>query len=491
MTSGDIAASTRSGVVWSTLAFLGTKVLSIASIAVLARLLTPDDFGVVAAIVVFVGFVELGGDLGMRSTVVYEQEEGISHRVQTAFTINVALILTLTTIGILAAGPVSAFFGLEDDVWLFRLACLAMPLRAFGNIADSLLLRELAFKKRILPELANSTVKAGVSIGLAAFAGWTVSAMVAGILAGNLVWSATQWRLTGFRPTFAFDRTVARSMVSYGGMAAVLDIVAALSNRLDAIVIGRLLGERALGLYNVASRVPELAIDSVSWTVSRVAFPALSRTRRDSPLSVGEVALGLVRYQALYALPVAAGAAVLAEPLLVVMFGEVWGQGAGVLAALAVMAAARAVSFPVGDVFKAMGRQGVLVLLNVVQLPLFLAALLVVGYEGITAVAWLRAGVTVAFSLTLALAARRVADIHLRDLARASVPAVLAAAGVLAGAGAVRLAIPDGALLPLLAGTAAGGAGGLLMLVVFARGALRDAVALVSRRGSAPETAAG
>jgi lipopolysaccharide exporter len=471
--NSSTGASTRSGVVWSSVAFAGTKILSFASTAVLARLLTPDDFGVVAAVLVFIGFIELGGDLGMRSTVVYEQEQGISRRVQTAFTVNLVLIAILTALGILLAAPVAAFFGMADDVGLSRLACLAMPLRAFGNIADSLLLRELAFKQRIVPEVGSSLVKAVVSIVMA-IAGMEATSLVVGVLAGNLVWSAMQWGLTGFRPTFGFDRAIARSMASYGGMAALLEILSVLANRVDTIVIGRIMGERALGLYTVAVRVPELAIDSVNWTVSRVAFPALSRSRAQAENTMHAVALGLIRYQTLYAVPAAVGAAVLAGPLLTVLFGEVWSEAAGVLAALAAMTASRALAFPIGDAFKAMGRPGVLVAANLAQVPAVIAGMIVAAPHGITAVAWVRGGLGIVFSLTLVVLARLMIDIPLRGVVRAAGPSLVAGAGVLLGTGVVRLLAPEEAVLPLLAGIVAGTACGLAGLALFARPTLLD-----------------
>ena len=80
------AACVRRGIVWSVAAFGASKALSLISLLVLARLLAPDEFGVVAAVAAYIALIELGSDIGMKPAIVYEQEEGLSARIQTAFT---------------------------------------------------------------------------------------------------------------------------------------------------------------------------------------------------------------------------------------------------------------------------------------------------------------------------------------------------------------------------------------------------------------------
>ncbi len=487
MTDG-LGAAARRGVVWSTLAYASTKVLSLVTTAVLARLLVPGDFGVLAAVLVFVAFVELGGDLGMRATVIYEQERGISDRVHVAFTLNLALIGVLTVAALALAPLIAGFFGLEHEVWLFRLGVLALPLRALGNVSDALLLRELAFRRRMIPEIGSSIVKATVSIALA-LTGAGAEALVIGLLAGTATWSTLQLALTGYRPRLRFDRAVARSMAGYGVGASLLEVAAVIANSVDQIVVGRVLGERALGLYSVAYKIPELGISAVGWNVSQVAFPALSRKRTDDAGDLGRATLKLLRLQALFAVPVATGTAVLAGPLIVNVFGEKWASGAGVLAAAATMAAGQGIAFPIGDLFKAVGRQRRLVMLNVVLLPVLIAGVILAADAGITAIAWTRAAVSVTFAMTVVAMAGRLLAIPPRETLRAAWPAIAAAIGVLAGAGFVRLIWHGDGLGVLLVGAAAAAVGGLLALRLLAGHALGEVIETL--RGGRRATYAG
>ncbi|MFL5884734.1 MAG: oligosaccharide flippase family protein, partial [Thermoleophilaceae bacterium] len=180
--SGDSwGRSVRGGIMWSTATFVVAKAVTFVSTLVLARLLVPSQFGVVAAVTTYLAFIELGSDLGMKATVVYEQERGFSERIQTAFTLNIFLVVIFTGLGVLAAPLVAGFFHISGQTYLFRLAILSLLLTGLGNIHDGLLLRELAFRRRIVPELVRGIVRGGVSIVLAA-AGTGALSIVIGML---------------------------------------------------------------------------------------------------------------------------------------------------------------------------------------------------------------------------------------------------------------------------------------------------------------------
>lgn len=93
----------RGGVLWSNASFIATRAVSMISLLILARLLTPSEFGVVAAVTVYVSLIELTSDLGMKATVVYEQDTGITRRVQNAYTVNLLVAGGLAGLGVLLA----------------------------------------------------------------------------------------------------------------------------------------------------------------------------------------------------------------------------------------------------------------------------------------------------------------------------------------------------------------------------------------------------
>ena len=474
--------SVRKGVLWSAGAFFAGRGLTFIATLILARLLAPDEFGVVAAIIVFLGLIELGSDVGMNATVVYEQESGITPRVQTAFTLNLLAAAALTAVGVAAAPLAAALFNMESHTDLFRLSALNLLGIGLGNIHDGLLMRELDFRRRAIPGIVRAFVRGIVSIVLAVV-GFGAGALVGGMLAGTAVWTVTLWILSPLRPTFRLDLGIARSMAGYGAGAAVLEVVAVLASRADAVVVSRVLGERALGLYSMAFRLPELLIASISWNISSVAFPALARKRvgDDAPALAGAT-LTQLRFQSLFAIPVAAGLAVLAAPIVVTLFGDQWADAGPVMSAVAAASGLTAIAFPLGDVFKAIGRQWSLVTLNLIQLPLLVGVMIAVAPAGIVTVAWARAGISALFAAALIAAVMKALHLRVGPVIASIWPALAAGAGVAAGAGAVRLAWPSLSIGPVIAGTAAAALCGTAVLRLVAPAALVDLRRLLPRR---------
>ena len=479
MTSGDWGRSTSRGLIWSTASLVGGRALTFVSIAILARLLAPAEFGVVAAVVVFISLLEMVSDVGMKATVVYEQERGITARVQTAFTVNLGFAIVLTAAALTCAPLAAGFFRLEEHTGLFRMASLSLLLTGLGNVHDSLLMRELDFRRRIVPELARGVVRGGVSIALA-LGGWGADALVIGMLAGTATWTALQWVITPFRPTLSFDRAILHSMVRYASGAAMHAILVVVNRSVPVAAIGRALGEQALGFYTIALRVPELMIGMVAVNVSRVSFPALAQRRATDEQRLSASTLMVLRYQALYVAPVAAAIAVLSTPLIVVLFSAQWTEAGGVLSALAVLSGVATIAFPLGDALKAVGKQWLLVALNAVQIPILGAAIVVVAPRGIAAVGWAMACAATVFALALTMLAAREVGIRLRSIALAAGPGLVAALGVIVGAGAVRTAWPAPSLAPLACGAVAGAAGAALFLALFAPGVLSELRALLA-----------
>ena len=315
------------------------------------------------------------------------------------------------------------------------------------------------------------------------------ASLVFGMLAGQLAWVVLLWSLTGYRPRLRIDRRIARSMGSYGAGAMALSVIAVVATRADVVVVGSALGPAALGIYTIASRVPELMVRSVSWSFSRVAFPALSKMRELDRTQLAVATTTLLRYQALVTLPIAALLAVLASPIVVVLFSSGWEPAGAVMSALAVAAAFDALAYPLGDALKSIRRQPTLIAINAVNVPLLIAAMIIVASVGLTWVAWAVAVQALVHLAMVTLGTARALSMRPRDLAAAAQPALVAATGVVIGAGAVRLAWPALAVGPLLAGVLAAAIGGLAATLLLAPGTFGEFVAIARRALRRPRPA--
>ena len=165
-----------------------------------------------------------------------------------------------------------------------------------------------------------------------------------------------------------------------------------------------LLGSADLGIYSIAYRLPEVGIASVAYALGVVAFPALARRRTDDSRGLGPATLQLVRYMSLYALPVATALAVLSVPVIDLLFSHKWHEAARLLVPIAVAAAVYTVVYPLGDLLKAVGKQATIVKINVILVPLMIAACVLAAPAGLLTISWALVGTSATFAVLMAVA---------------------------------------------------------------------------------------
>lgn len=472
------------GVLWQALSFLGGKVMVLLATAVLARLLTPEDFGLVAFALVVIAIADVVGDGGTAQALVYLP--GSRRRTDAALATAVAFSGTLALIACLAAPAVADFFDSEEVTPLLRVLSLALVLGAVASVPEALLRKQLLFRRTVVGNLVKAGTTGLVSIGLA-LGGAGAWALVWGQLAGLLAYNVALWSLVSHRPDLRWWRlswTDSGPLVRYGLTVAGAMLLSKAIFDVDYIIVGRMLGTEALGLYTLAFRLPELAIISVFFVISAVAFPVYSRAQSDlDRLRRGY--LTAVRLQAAYGAGAGVGLAVLAPYVVLVVFGSQWRASVVPLAALALYAAARSLGAGANDVYKALGRPGLAVWLSLVRLGLLVPVLLWATRWGIEGVAWAQAALALVFVFLMQGLAARVLGMPARDVVRALGPAVVVGLGVAGGAGAARLLVGDRPWLGLAAGVVAGVAGAWVALRLLAPRFLDELQHVVRRRAGA------
>lgn len=484
-TRGLAYAGTR-GAAWQGLSYLVGKAMVLLTTVILARLLTPEDFGLVGLALVFVTYVEVATDLGVAQALVVLPAG--RRRNDTALLISVGSSALLVAAAMMAAPAVARFFGRPEVAGMLRVLALSLLLTAMAQVPDALLRRSLRFRSRVVTLVGRALAQGAVSVGLA-LSGAGPWAIVGGYLAGTAAYAVLSWILAGYRPGTGFwrvDRGEARALLAFGAPAAANGVVLSLVFDVDYLFVGKVLGAAALGHYTLAYRLPELAIINVFFILSVVAFPLFARAREDrTRLRRGY--LTAVRLQSVYGLGAGVGLAVVAPMVVHVLFGAGWEPAVAPMQALALYAAFRSLGIGPVDLLKAEGRPGLAFWLSLVRLAAVVGALALAVRSGIAAVAWAQAAVALALALLMQGVAFRVLGIGLRRLLPTVWPAVACAAGVAAGAGTVRLLGPGPEVLRVLLALGAGAACGLGALHLADRGFVRQVRALVSGPVGSPE----
>jgi lipopolysaccharide exporter len=468
------------GVAWQGLSYLLGRILVLATTVVLARLLTPGDFGLVALALVFIAYVEVATDLGVAQALIFLPAD--RRRNDVALAVSLLVSALLVTAAMLAAPAVARFFDRPDLTTMFRVLSISLLLGGAGQVPDALLRKSLRFRRRLLADLSRAFIQGSVSIALAAF-GLGAWAIVWGYLAGGMAWLLVAWALVDYRPSPDIWRVTygrARPLLAYGVPVAGNALLLSLVFDLDYLIVGKSLGTEALGLYTLAFRIPEMVIINVFYVLSAVAFPLFSLAR-EVPGRLRRGYLSVVRLQTVYGAAAGVGLAMVAPMLVPVVFGPRWEASIAPLQALALYAAFRSLGIGAVDVYKAMGRPGLAASLSFARLAVLAPALLIAVGSGIEAVAWTQAVVALVLALLMQAVACRVLGLPLSSLGAALVPAAAVALGTAAGAGAIRLWLPAPEWARLAAAVVAGGLAGILAVHAVDRRFLSDARSLLRR----------
>lgn len=439
-----LATTTVWSLMWAFLATAGAKLSWLVALALLARILSPEEFGLFAFGLVYVTYAETVGDLGTGSALVYTPRR-VEESAQVTFLFNLAMGAFWFTVTQLAAPWVADFFNNPAGEPILRALAWSFVIKGLGNTHDALCRKRMRFKARLVPELLLALGKAVLAVALA-LAGFGVWSLVWGQLLGVTLWTLALWRVVPWRPSWSWPREAVLPLVRYGRGIVAVDVLAGIVHHADLVVVGRMIGTAALGFYQIASRVPEMTVTLAVWVTSHVLFPAFSKLHA-SGSGLRQGFLAALRWISLLTVPAATGLFLVAEPLVLTLFGEQWRPAVPVLEALAVYTGIRSLGSHAGDVLKATGRPGLLAGLGVVKALVLVPALVLAAPYGTVAVAAALAGVTALTALLNLFVVSRVASIPLPEIARApgqalAAGALMAAAVWLAGRATGALAEP-------------------------------------------------
>jgi O-antigen/teichoic acid export membrane protein len=482
-TSPGLGGRTLRGMAWAYGSFLGLRLTTVITTAILARLLTPKDFGVVAVAVTFMGFLEMVQGLGVSQAIVIAPEEQLADQADTGFTVSVALGAALALVAA-ALGPAAASFFHEPRLTtIMPVLGSTFFILSLGSTHYALAMRNIDFRSRTIAELTDAGVRGLVGIGLA-LAGAGVWSLILGYVAGNLALTGLLWWLVPWRPHRLGSLIHIRKLLSFGGYITGIGVMAAFLAQFDNLVVGRVLGARELGFYSIATRIPALFILNVAVVAGQVLFPAFSALDGDD-LRRGVVTC--FRYIATAVFPLTVFLIVLAEPITITIFGNRWHGAVGAAQVLCLWAVMSPISMVCGNAFMSRGRARLMFMLAIPQAIALVIGSLLFAPHGIVAVSWVQATIAIVAQIVTLAIARQMLDLNLTSLLGAFVPPLLASAvlaAVLLGIDhVVSTSIPT-----IVLGALAGSLVYLAVLHVLARDLLPGIYRMVFVRGATGES---
>ena len=372
------------GVAWSAIENLGTQAIYFVVFLVLARLLQPEEFGLVSLAGVFISFMMVFADQGLSDAIVQRQDLEPEH-LDTAFWINLGICALLAIFTFAAAGSVSSFFHQPQLKPIIAWLSLSFLFNGFSSVQQSLLRRQLAFRALAVRSLVATFVGGivGVVMALMGFGVWSLVAqqLINRVLAILGLWWASDWR-----PGFKVSAKHFKELFSFGINILGGSVLIFLNIRSDDFLIGYFLGPVALGYYTIAYRFLVAMTQIINTTIRQVAFPMFSRLQQE-PERLQQAFFKATQLVSFITFPAYLGMAALAPEIVRTMFGAQWIPSIPVMQILAFIGIPQATFTLSGLVLVAMGKPSWNLRIMFLNTVVNIAGFLIAVHWGIIAVA--------------------------------------------------------------------------------------------------------
>ena len=318
---GKLTDKVAKGVFWVLMEKFGIQAAHFVVTLVLARLLTPNDYGTVALLSVFVAVSNVLVDSGFSKALV-QKKDATQTDYNTVFYISMALAAVLYSALFFSAPLVAKFYDVPELGAMLRVMALSLVFHSLNNVQGVEMNRKMLFHLSFRISWARVAVSAavGVALALAGYGPWalvwaSVSGGVAGVIARQLV---IRWR-----PTLSFSWDSARSLFRFGWKMMAASLLNSVFSNLYALVIGKFYTKADLAFVKKGSHIPKLIGNTADATLSKVTFPALVRLQ-DDPAKLRNAMRRMIKCSTFVVFPLMACSALVAEPMVALMYGDRW-----------------------------------------------------------------------------------------------------------------------------------------------------------------------
>lgn len=346
---------TFSGVRWTTFSSLGRALLQFSQIAVLARLLAPEDFGLMALVMAIMTFLQIFADAGVSNAIIHHQD--ITHaQLSSLYWLNVSVSAGLAFVLLATSGWLADWYQQPELKYLLWFAGLTVLVGALAQQLRIVAQKNLRFN--VLAKIELMSVAIGVSIAIiTAISGVGVYALVFGALTTSLVGCCLAWWLLadGWRPTVRMRLSEIKHFLKFGAYMIGNNLANTFNSQVDVLLGSKLLGTQAVGLYSVPKDLNLRVAGVINPIVTQVGMPVMAKAQSDEAL-LKRVYLQTMRMTASVNFPIYVALGVFAPDIVLLMLGEQWVDSIPLLQIFAFWALLRSTGNPVGSLLMARGR---------------------------------------------------------------------------------------------------------------------------------------
>lgn len=350
-----LKAQAISGVKWTTLSTVVANILQLIQVAILARFLEPSAFALMALVNVVIGFSQAFLDMGISNAIIHRQEVS-KEKLSTLYWVNVVSGFFIFILIVLVAPLVASFYRESELTKLIYMLAISFIIQPFGQQFMVLWQKELRFRDIANIEITTKFISLIVSVYLA-YKGYGVYALLYGTLVSVLSQTA-QFMYKGlqeYRPSFVFKLGEIKEFLSFGAYQMGEKTINYFNSQIDTILIGKLLGMEALGLYTIAKQIIMRPAQIINPIITKVTFPTMAKIQYDI-LRLKNIYLKTINYLSSVNFPIYAFIFIFAHDIVMIIFGEKYFEAIYIMQILSVWGAMRSTGNPVGSLLLARGK---------------------------------------------------------------------------------------------------------------------------------------
>lgn len=382
-----------SGVRWTGAGQVVLESVRLVVSIVLARLLSPADFGLAAMASVVTGFLVIIQYLGTGGVVI-QRKELPNSLLSSLFVLNIVFGFVLA-LGLLCAAPaLASFYNNTEVIPIIRVYAISFVITALGAVPGALMNRELEFGKLTRISFFSSGFNAATAVSMA-FMGYGVWAIVVSSLVSAIVTTTLQWLSAGWRPRWHFDWSAVRPNLGMMANLTGMNVIQYFADGSDKLIIGKWLDEVRVGYYATACRFCLYPVLTIAPILTKVLYPAYSRLQDDNE-GICKVLLRSAGGIAFIVFPLMVGLAILARPFVLAVLGDKWQPAIELIVLLAPVGVFQSIAAGSAGVLLAKNKSSWLLSLAIVRVTVTVSGILVGLNWGIR-------GVAIAYALSTIL----------------------------------------------------------------------------------------
>lgn len=381
---------TITGLFWAFVSQGGRQVANLVIVALLARMLRPDDFGLLAMAAVFTNYAAIFRDMGISSAIIQRQNVEEKH-LSSAFWLNVFAGFILTVIFIAVSPLISRFYGRPELGRILVVMSLNFILASFTIVQQSILVKEMDFRKLAIRDI-GAIIAGGIFGIYFAWRGSGVWSLVYQLLVTTIANNILLWSVSSWRPRFMFSLQAIKDIFNFSAHLTAFNAVNYFSRNIDQLLIGRFLGAQALGYYSLAYKIMLYPVQNISGVITRVVFPAFSKIQNEHE-KIRATYLKMVKSIALVVFPLMIMIFSVSPELVRMLLGDKWEPAVVIIRILCFCGLIQAVGGPiVGNIRLSQGRTDIHLRLGIIN-TLAASLAIIIGLK------WGLVGVSVSYTV--------------------------------------------------------------------------------------------